>query len=178
MAGRPPFNRPSDRASSASIVVGSLLQQPPVDRSATNVATWDPGSFTADLIAEMRAHGGVPSQGPFAGRRLLILTTTGARSGKPRIAVLAYRLEGEQMVVAGSKGGAPTHPGWFYNLQANPVATVEVNNEVMQVTARIEAEGTERDRLWAQHVAEMPGFGDYPAKTDRIIPMVIVSRLS
>ena len=140
------------------------------------MATWDPGSFTADLIAEMRAHGGVPSQGPFAGRRLLILTTTGVRSGEPRIAVLAYRLEGEAMIVAGSKGGAPTHPGWFHNLRAQPVATVEVNNEVVPVRARIEAEGTERDRLWADHVAEMPGFGDYPAKTDRIIPMVVFTR--
>lgn len=140
------------------------------------MASWDPGSFTAGLIAEMRAHGGVPSKGPFAGRRLLILTTTGARSGEPRIAVLAYRLEGETMIVAGSKGGAPTHPGWFFNLRANPVATAEVNNELVQVAARIEAEGPERDRLWAKHVAEMPGFGEYPAKTDRIIPMVVLTR--
>ena len=142
------------------------------------MADWDPGSFTRDLMAEMRAHGGVPSQGPFAGRRLLILTTTGARSGEPRTAVLAYRLRGEKLIVAGSKGGAPTHPGWFHNLRANPVATVEVNNEVVQVRAKIEAEGTERNRLWAEHVAEMPGFGEYPAKTDRIIPMVILTRIS
>lgn len=142
------------------------------------MATWDPGSFTTDLIAEMRAHGGVPSEGPFAGRRLLILSTTGARSGEPRIAVLAYRLDGESMVVAGSKGGAPTHPSWYHNLRTRPVATVEVNNEVIQAAARIEAEGPERDRLWAEHVAEMPGFGEYPTKTDRIIPMVVLTRLS
>jgi deazaflavin-dependent oxidoreductase (nitroreductase family) len=157
-------------------IVAAATKQP--DGRTTTVASWDPGSFTQNLIAEMRAHGGVPSQGPFAGRRLLILNTSGARSGEPRMAVLAYRLEGEKMIVAGSKGGAPTHPGWFYNLRANPVATVEVNNEVVPVSARIEAEGTERDRLWAEHVAEMPGFGDYPAKTDRIIPMVILSRMS
>jgi deazaflavin-dependent oxidoreductase (nitroreductase family) len=153
-----------------------LQQRSRSDGSATTVASWDPGSFTQNLIAEMRAHGGVPSQGPFAGRRLLILTTTGARSGEPRTAVLAYRLEGGMLIVAGSKGGAPTHPGWFHNLRAHPVATVEVNNEVVQVKAKIEAEGTERDRLWAEHVAEMPGFGEYPAKTDRIIPMVVLTR--
>ena len=162
-----------------SVLVRSLLNQPTrFYRSATTVASWDPGSFTRDLIAEMRAHGGIPSQGPFAGRRLLILTTTGARTGEARTAVLAYRLEGETMIVAGSKGGAPTHPGWFYNVRAHPVATVEVNNEVVQVMAKIEAEGAERDRLWAEHVGEMPGFGEYPAKTDRIIPMVVLTRIA
>ncbi len=74
------------------------------------------------------------------------------------------------MIVAGSKGGAPTHPAWFHNRRAHPVATADVNDELVQVAARIEAQGTERDRLWAEHVAEMPGFGAYPAKTDRIIP--------
>jgi deazaflavin-dependent oxidoreductase (nitroreductase family) len=146
--------------------------------ASTTMADWDPGSFTRNLIAEMRANGGVPSQGPFAGRRLLILTTIGARSRLPRTAVLAYRPEGETLIVAGSKGGAPTHPSWFHNLRAHPVATVEVNNEMVQVRAKIEAEGTERDRLWAEHVAEMPGFGEYPAKTDRIIPMVALTRLA
>ena len=104
----------------------------------------------------MRAHGGVPSQGPFAGRRILILSTIGARSGEARTAVLAYRLEGERLVVAASKGGAPTHPGWFHNLLANPVATVEVNNELVRVNATIEAEGAERDRLWDETSPRCP----------------------
>jgi deazaflavin-dependent oxidoreductase (nitroreductase family) len=137
---------------------------------------WDPEAFTRSLIEDMRAHGGVPSGGYFAGRKLLILTTKGAKSGQPRVAVVAYRQEGDAYVIAGSKSGEPTHPGWVHNLVADPTATVEVNNETFQARARLEMEGPERDRLWNDHVAEMPGFGDYPAKTSRIIPMIVLER--
>lgn len=138
----------------------------------------DPEAFTRDLVADMRAHDGVPTKGPFDGRQLVILTTMGARSGEPRTAVLAYRKEGARIVIAGSKGGAPTDPAWVHNLKARSVATAEVNNEVFPVAATIEADGPERDRLWAAHVAEMPGFAEYPAKTDRIIPMIVLERAS
>ena len=140
------------------------------------MADWDPETFTRNLIADMRAHDGVPTQGPFDGRRLLILTTTGAKSGEPRTAVLAYRPEGEKLVIAGSKGGAPTNPGWVHNLLADPHPTIEVNNEVFPATATVLAEGEERDRLWDAHVADMPGFGEYPAKTNRVIPMIVLER--
>jgi deazaflavin-dependent oxidoreductase (nitroreductase family) len=136
----------------------------------------DRDAYTRDLIADMRAHGGVPSTGYFAGRRLLILTTKGAKTGEPRTAVLAYRPEGDKWVIAGSKGGAPTDPGWVRNLRADPHVTIEVDNVVVPATATIEAEGAERDRLWDAHVADMPGFGDYPSKTDRIIPMIVLER--
>lgn len=139
---------------------------------------WDPESFTRDLMADMRAHRGVPTKGPFNGRQLVILTTTGARSGEPRTAIMAYRREGDRIVIAGSKGGAPTDPAWVHNLKAQPTASAEVDNEVFPVAATIEADGAERDRLWAAHVAEMPGFGEYPAKTDRIIPMIVLERTS
>lgn len=139
---------------------------------------FDPEAWTRNLMADMRAHGGVPTSGPFNGRQLVILTTTGARTGEPRTAILAYRKEGDRIVIAGSKGGAPTDPAWVHNLKAQPVATAEVNNEVFEVAATIEAGGPERDRLWAAHVAEMPGFGEYPAKTDRIIPMIVLERAS
>ena len=135
-------------------------------------------SFTARLVADMRAHGGVPSEGYFRGRKLLILTTTGAKSGQPRTAVLAYRNDGDAWAIAASKGGAPENPGWFRNLEADPHATVEVNNEVVPVLATLEATGPERDRLWNAHVAEMPGFGEYPAKTDRVIPMIRLERVA
>ena len=141
------------------------------------MADWDPHTFTANLIADMRAHGGVPSDGPFKDRKVLILTTTGAKSGEPRTAVLAYRSDGDALVVAGSKGGAPTDPAWVHNLKADPVPTVEVNNEVFKANATIKTEGAERDRLWAAHVAEMPGFGEYPKKTDRVIPMIVLERI-
>ena len=136
----------------------------------------DRDAYTRDLIADMRANGGVPSTGYFAGRRLLILTTKGAKTGEPRTAVLAYRPEGDKWVIAGSKGGAPTDPAWVSNLRADPHVTIEVDNEVVPATATIEAEGAERDRLWDAHVADMPGFGDYPSKTNRIIPMIVLER--
>jgi deazaflavin-dependent oxidoreductase (nitroreductase family) len=139
-------------------------------------AIWDPEAYTRDLIADMRAHDGVPSSGPFAGGHVLILTTTGARTGEPRNAVLAYRTDGDRLVVAGSKGGAPTNPAWVHNLMADPKATVEVGNEVYPVRATIEAEGPERDRLWDAHVVDLPGFGAYPAMSPRIIPMIVLER--
>ena len=139
---------------------------------------WDPESFTRNLIADMRAHDGVPTAGPFAGRKLLILTTKGARSGEPRTAVLAYREDGDRWSIAASKGGAPVHPAWLHNVEANPdEVTAEVNNQVVPVRATVEAEGPERDRLWEAHVDEMPGFGEYPKKTERVIPMILLERV-
>ena len=139
---------------------------------------WDPESFTRNLIADMRAHDGVPTTGPFAGRKLLILTTKGAKSGEPRTAVLAYRNDGDTWSISASKGGAPVHPAWLHNLEANPDdVRVEINNRVIPVRATIETDGPERDRLWAAHVDEMPGFGEYPKKTDRVIPMILLERV-
>ena len=126
----------------------------------------------------MRAHGGIPSDGWFAGRKLLILTTTGAKTGQPRIAVLAYRDDGDRWVIAASKGGAPTHPAWLHNIEARPEVTVEVGNRVYRARATIESAGAERDRLWNAHVAEMPGFAEYPRKTDRVIPMIVLEKVS
>ncbi|MEO5941760.1 MAG: nitroreductase/quinone reductase family protein, partial [Candidatus Limnocylindrales bacterium] len=74
--------------------------------------------------------------------------------------------------------GAPVHPAWLRNLEANPdEVTIEVNNQILPVRPRIELEGPERDRLWEAHVDEMPGFGDYPKKTDRVIPMILLERV-
>jgi deazaflavin-dependent oxidoreductase (nitroreductase family) len=140
---------------------------------------FDYAAFTRDLIADMRAHGGVPSQGVFKDRRLLILTTTGAKTGQPRTAVVAYRPEGDSWVIAGSKSGADENPAWVANLVAsNGKAEIEVNNEHIPVIATIEASGPERDRLWDAHVEDMPGFAEYPGKTDRVIPMIVLKRAS
>ena len=139
---------------------------------------WDPETFTRNLIEDMRAHDGVPTSGPFAGRKVLILNTKGARSGEPRSAVLAYRQDGDRWTIAASKGGAPVHPAWFHNLGAHPdEVTIEVNNQIVAVRPLIEVDGPERDRLWEAHVAEIPGFGDYPKKTERVIPMVALERV-
>lgn len=140
------------------------------------MAVFDPGTFTRDLIADMRANGGRPSTGPMAGKPLMILTTTGAKSGELRVAILTYHLDGDRLVVAGSKGGAPRHPAWYHNLLANAVATAEVDGEVFKVRAT-DTSGAERDRLWNDHVAGLPEFGAYPAKTDRTIPMLFLDRI-
>jgi deazaflavin-dependent oxidoreductase (nitroreductase family) len=140
------------------------------------MAVWDPASWTRDLIADMRANGGRPSAGPMAGKPLMILTTTGAKTGESRQAIVTYHREGDRWAIAASKSGAPTHPAWYHNLLANPIATVEVDNEVVKIRAT-DTTGEERDRLWNDHVAELPEFGEYPSKTDRVIPMLVLERV-
>lgn len=140
---------------------------------------WDPEAFTRNLIEDMRAHDGVPSQGVFAGRRLLILTTKGAKTGQTRTAMVVYRPEGDGWAISGSKGGSDENPAWIANLiAADGEAEIEVNNENFAVKATVETSGPERDRLWAAHVEDMPNFGEYPKKTDRVIPMVVLKRAS
>ncbi|HET9614119.1 MAG TPA: nitroreductase family deazaflavin-dependent oxidoreductase [Candidatus Limnocylindrales bacterium] len=136
---------------------------------------WDPEAWTRNLIADMRAHGGRPASGPMAGKPLMILTTKGAKSGEDRTAIVTYHKDGDAWIIAASKGGAPEHPAWFHNLRAHPDVTAEVDNEVFPVRAR-EATGPERDRLWNDHVAQLPEFGEYPKKTDRVIPMFVLER--
>jgi deazaflavin-dependent oxidoreductase (nitroreductase family) len=133
---------------------------------------WDPRTFTANLIADLRAHGGTASSGPMAGRPLLILTTTGAKTGQQRETIVTYTRDGDDFVVAGSKSGAPTHPSWFVNLVANPIVHVEAAGRSFDAKAT-ETEGADRDRLWDAHAEARPEFKDYPGKTGgRIIPMV------
>jgi len=133
-------------------------------------------AMTKALITDFRANGGQVTSGPFAGRPVLLLTTTGARSGQPRLAPVVYSREGDLYVIVASKGGAPTHPGWYHNLLANPVVTVEVGGETFEARARV-TESAERDRLFAQRVAQSPGFGEYQKKTTRVIPVAVLERL-
>jgi deazaflavin-dependent oxidoreductase (nitroreductase family) len=133
--------------------------------------------FTTALIADFRAHGGKVTSGPFLGRNLLLLTTTGARSGEARLAPLVYTCDGDSIVVVASKGGAPTDPAWYRNIVANPIVTVELGGETFRARASI-AEGGDRDRLYAAHAAEYPAFKDYEAKTTRLIPVVRLDRIA
>jgi deazaflavin-dependent oxidoreductase (nitroreductase family) len=132
-------------------------------------------SFEDGLIADMRAHGGKVTEGPLAGHPILIMISEGAKSGEPRRSILTWSRDGDDYIVAGTAGGAPTVPGWVYNVQANPEVTVEVDNVVVPARAQAILEGQERDRLWEQHVAALPWFADYPAQTGRVIPMVRLS---
>lgn len=130
--------------------------------------------FNAAIIEEFRTHGGRVG-GPFEGAQLLLLTSTGAKSGQPRTTPVVYLEDGQNLVIFASKAGAPTHPAWYRNLLANPSATVEVGTRTLAVRAR-EAEGDERRRLYEQQVARMPQFADYQAKTTRQIPVVVLER--
>jgi deazaflavin-dependent oxidoreductase (nitroreductase family) len=138
---------------------------------------WDPSAWENALIDDMRQHGGRPSQGPLAGNPLMIMYTTGATSGERRRSIVTYSRDGDAYVIAGSKSGAPDDPKWVRNIEKNPAVELEVANETIQATGEVFRTGPERDRLWDQHVAELPAFGEYPAKTGgRIIPMIRLRR--
>ena len=133
-------------------------------------------AMTKALIPDFRANGGQVTSGPFAGRPVLLLTTTGAKSGQRRLAPVVYSRDGDAYVIVASKGGAPTHPAWYHNLIANPVVTVEVGRETFEARARA-TEGTERDRLFAERVETSPNFAEYQRRTTRVIPVVVLERI-
>ena len=130
--------------------------------------------FNAGIIEEFRANEGKVGGG-FAGAPMLLLHSTGAKSGQKRVNPMVYQADGDRFVVFASKGGADTNPDWFHNLRANPEATVEVGTETIPVEARV-AEGEERERIWAKQKQAMPGFADYEQRTSRVIPVVILAR--
>jgi len=131
-------------------------------------------AFNKSIVDEFRANGGVVG-GPFEGATLLLLTSTGAKSGQPRLAPLAYLAIDGKMIIIGSKAGADTNPDWVHNLRANPSAHIEVGTEAYDVTAR-ELPPDERDEIFPKVVAAAPGFGDYQAKTSRVIPLFELQR--
>ena len=134
----------------------------------------DQSDFNKQIIEEFRANGGETS-GVFKGRPLLLLTTTGAKSGESRTTPLVYTKDGDKVVVIASMGGAPKHPAWYLNLAANPRVTVELGTEKFEATASV-AEGAERDRLYSQQATMMPAFNEYQQKTTRRIPVVVLER--
>lgn len=129
--------------------------------------------FNRQVIEEFRASGGVVG-GPFAGAPMLLLTTTGAKSGRRQTTPLMYLADGERLLVFASKAGAPTNPAWYHNLVAHPQATIEVGMETRDVTASV-VTGAERDALYAKQAALRPVFAEYEAKTTRKIPVVALT---
>jgi deazaflavin-dependent oxidoreductase (nitroreductase family) len=122
------------------------------------------------IIEEFRANAGKVG-GPFQDAPLLLLTTTGARTGNAHTTPLMYLPYGDRLVVFASKGGADTHPDWYYNVLARPMATVEVRHKIFEATATVET-GEFRDQLFAQHAQLYPNFAEYQRKTTRKIPAV------
>lgn len=127
--------------------------------------------WNTTIIEEFRANKGKVG-GPFEGKDLLLLTTTGAKSGLPRTNPAAYIRDGDRLVIIASKAGAPENPDWYHNLLAHPKVSLEIGTETVEATATAITEGPERDRLYAAMVAVMPGFADYETKTSRVIPVV------
>lgn len=131
-------------------------------------------AFNNAIADEFRANGGKVS-GQFADADLLLLTTTGAKSGQQRVSPLAYFNVDGKLIIIGSFAGAPNNPAWVHNLRATPAAHVEVGTEAYDVTAR-ELPPAERDELFAKVAAAASGFADYQAKTSRVIPLFELRR--
>jgi deazaflavin-dependent oxidoreductase (nitroreductase family) len=130
--------------------------------------------MTINLINDVREHG-APTNGPFKGRPVLLLTTVGAKSGTIRTTPLVYTTDGNKWVIVASKGGSDSHPAWYLNLLANPNATIETGGETISVTAT-PAHGAERRRLYDQHASMFSGFLEYEKKTTREIPVLLLER--
>jgi deazaflavin-dependent oxidoreductase (nitroreductase family) len=133
----------------------------------------DVNEWNKKVIDEFRANGGKVG-GSFEGKTLLLLHTTGAKSQQERINPVACVRDGDRLAVIASKGGAPTHPDWYYNVLANPLVTVEVGTEKFQARALV-VEEPERTRLFNQMIEVMPGFDDYQRKTTRVIPVIVLT---
>ena len=137
--------------------------------------TWR--DFNANLIKDLRAHGGTASSGPFKGIDVLILTTRGARSGQLRENPVAYSRDHVHYVVIASRGGSPRNPAWYHNLVANPEVTVEVRGDRFDARAKV-VDGDEYERLYRQHASRMPAFNDYRRRTARKIPVIVLERIA
>lgn len=130
--------------------------------------------FNEQIIAEFRANEGKVG-GPFEGANLVLLTTTGAKSGKRTTSPVMYFEDGDRYIVIASYAGRDTNPAWYHNLRANPEVTAEIGKETFEVEAEV-VEGEERDELYARMVEIAPGFAEYQAKTTRRIPVVALRR--
>jgi deazaflavin-dependent oxidoreductase (nitroreductase family) len=131
--------------------------------------------WNTNIITEFRANHGKVG-GPFEGAPLLLLHSTGAKSGQERVHPVMYRaVDGGGWAVFASKAGAPTNPDWYHNLVAHPEASIEVGTETIAVVAR-EVRGDERDAIWSAQKTEYPGFAGYEAATSRTIPVVVLDR--
>lgn len=164
-AARPNFIEYQSRTSRQLPVV--VLERV-LDRST------DFNAYNRSLIEEFHARGGKVG-GIFEGLPLLLLTTTGAKSGQPRLAPVLYGRDNGRLLIVASKGGSPTHPDWYRNLIANPKATIDLGSESFPVHASI-AEGPDRQRLFDLLVGVIPKLAETQASTTRQLPIVVLER--
>ena len=140
----------------------------PMSYALRDMTNWN--ERNRSVIEQFRAGGGKAGARP-----LLLLTTTGARSGRPHTTPLMYLADGDSFAVIASKGGDPRHPDWYRNLVANPTVRVEVGGEDFETEARV-ADPEERDRLFALQAARYSFFAGYQDKVKRRIPVVVLAR--
>lgn len=134
----------------------------------------DMNAWNKQISEEFHAHDGKVG-GAFEGIPLLLLTTTGARSGQRYRLPPGYLPAGKRLIIFATRGGSPNNPGWYYNLLAQPEVTVEVGTEAFDITAVV-LTGEERDHLYARQVEQAPVFTEYQAKTTRRIPVIALLR--
>lgn len=132
----------------------------------------DPNDWNRKIIEEFRNNDG-KLNGNFAGAPVLLLHTIGARSSKERVNPLMYQDLGGPLAVFATKGGAPTHPDWYYNVLAHPDLTAEIGTDTRRFRARV-APGVEREPIWSKQKRDYPGFAGYEANTSREIPVIIL----
>ncbi len=131
--------------------------------------------YNKQVITEFRANEGKVG-GQMENMPVILLTMTGAKSGRTITKPLVYTTDGERIVVIASFAGAPHHPGWYHNLVANPEVTLEIGTERFRARAEVTS-GEERQRLFDAQAAQMPIFHDYQKKTSRQIPVVVFNRI-
>ena len=130
--------------------------------------------YNDQIIAEFRANGGRVG-GHWEGRDLLLLTTTGRKSGIKHTTPVAYTPDGNRVLVYGSNNGGQAHPGWYFNLLVDPEVVVEIGDERFAATAT-PLEGEEREREYAAQSLRVPAFAEYQENTERVIPVVALRR--
>jgi deazaflavin-dependent oxidoreductase (nitroreductase family) len=133
-------------------------------------------NWNESILADFRAHNGQITEGRLKGASLLLMTTTGAKTGEPRTAFLGYHLDGGRYIVVGSNQGRDEQPAWLENVRKNPMVTIEVGTETFQARATI-TEGAERRRLLDARIAAVPQFGVYQQMTGRDLPVVALERI-
>ncbi len=143
---------------------------------ATTVVPPHMSDFNTQVIEEFRANNGKVG-GNFAGANMVLMTTVGAKSGAERTNPVVYFNDGDRIYVIASAGGSTKHPAWYHNLAAHPELTVEVGAETYRAKANPVTDDGERDRLYADAVAQMPGFGEYEKTANRRIPVVHLDRI-
>jgi deazaflavin-dependent oxidoreductase (nitroreductase family) len=133
----------------------------------------DAGDFNSSIITEFRANHGQVG-GNFAGAPLLLLHSTGAKSGAARVSPVMYLADGDRYLVFASKAGSDENPAWYHNLLAHPDVEIEVGDQTIAVHAT-ELRGAERDEKYAKQAGRYPGFAEYQEKTQRVIPVIALT---